>query len=221
MIVLKNTLFQLKARKVVFNNKLAQRRISKTMGNIEDIETKWTIHYINYLNYREKGLRKEAFNEWSLFFSDFKNQETGSRRWFIDIANSLARQTSSYSLYLPMNLVENLIKPEIGRWIVDEPNNPLPYKWSSDFNLLKRAVELHPNDNEALMLFFKRLLNGINMNQHEIGAGYPYDGDPEKDLASLEDAEQYLSFVEEKTRREDLKRQIAELKLVAKKFIKN
>lgn len=191
------------------------------MADIEDIgKAKWAIHYINYLNYRKKGLRKEAFNELSLFFSDFKNEEDKSRRWFINYIYALAFQTGNYSLYIPENFSKELIKPEIANWIKDEPDNPIPYKWSFDSLLLRKSVELNPNDQDTLSLLFSMLLSGVNMNQHEIDAGHPYDGDPEKDLALLEDAEQYLPFVEEKARREDLKRQIAELKLVAKEFIR-
>ncbi|WP_028787046.1 hypothetical protein [Terrimonas ferruginea] len=165
-------------------------------------------------------MRKEAFNELSLFFSDFKNEENKSRRWLVNNIYDLAFQTDNYSLYIPENFNKELIKPEIANWINDEPDNPIPYKWSFDSKLLRKSVDLNPNDQDTLSLFFLMLLNGVNMNQHEIDAGYPYDGDPEKDLALLEDAEQYLSFVEEKTRREDLKKQISELKLVAKEFIK-
>ncbi len=192
------------------------------MNDIDKIiNLDWTSHYLNYLRNRKSGLKKNAFSELNLFFSDFEKQDVSSKRFFIDIVYHLARRTDQYSLYLPMNLFEELIKPQIVMWLIDEPNNPKPYKLSADIEHLKRAVELDPNDKETLLFFIKRVMKIVEMNQHEIDAGYDYSGDPQNDLLLLEQAEKVLPFVESPIDKDKFEKEISELKVVARRFLGN
>src|SRR6266487_6871053 len=92
----------------------------------------WCNQYIQYLQLRKSGLKKKAQDSLGEFFNDFQLQSKQIRREFIDFIHKKAFSTKDYSTYLPNNLNEDIFKPEIENWIKEEPDNPVPYKWTYD-----------------------------------------------------------------------------------------
>lgn len=177
----------------------------------------WANHYKEYLRLREKGLKKPARIELEKFILNFNEQDKLTRRKFIDFVNRLSRETNDYSLYMPSNLYNDVFKPELNDWINTDPQNPIPYKWSSDFSLFKRAVALDPSDQMLLDMFFTRLINKISLNQHELEFGFKYDGDPQQDLELLNEAELYIDNLEDQEKKERVSQSLMGLKKTALK----
>ncbi len=180
----------------------------------------WADHYNQYLNLQERGLRKLAFIELDAFILEFQKQDKIARWRFIDYVNKVARKTEEYNLYIPYSLFKNIFEPEINDWMSTDPKNPIPYKWSSDFNLLRRSVELNPHDQDTLEIYYARLINTVCMNQHEIEPGFGYNGNPERDLLLIKDGEQYIIHIEEYEKRSRVTERLDELKKVTLSFIK-
>lgn len=179
----------------------------------------WAFRYRTYLKLRKKGLRKAAFAELEKFILSFKMQDKASRWNYIDIINQLAHETNDYNLYLPWNLDKKILEPELNEWIKMEPNNPIPYKWSLDFSLLKKSLELNPFDQQTLDIYYTQLINKIRLNQHEIEFGFGYSGDPKEDLDLIDSSEQYIANISDDKKREKIRRDMQMLSISALKMI--
>lgn len=175
----------------------------------------WATSYQAYLDLQKRGLRKDAFLELEKFILNFKAQDQINRWKFIDLIYRLGEETDNYNLYTPWNLNNNILQPELNEWMKLEPGNPIPYKWSSDFLHLKRSVELNPFDQQALKMYFTRLINGIRLNQHEVEFGFGYSGDPHRDLKAIDDSASFIQNISNAEGREKNRKNLEELKQVA------
>ncbi|MBX2921175.1 MAG: hypothetical protein KF746_03205 [Chitinophagaceae bacterium] len=180
----------------------------------------WANSYQAYLKLQKIGLRKAAFLELEKFILNFKMQERINRRKLIDLIYQLAEETGDYALYLPWNLHSNVFQPELLEWIKQEPTNPIPYKWSSDFSQLKKSIELNPSDQQALKMYYTRLINRIRLNQHEVEYGFGYSGDPQKDLKLIEEGELLINNINDSGEKEKNRISLEELKHIASSSIK-
>jgi hypothetical protein len=181
---------------------------------------KWANNYLQYLKLKEKGLKKEAKISLQHFIKDFHLQDKSVKRQFIDIVNRLAYSTNNYNRYLPYNLSESIFKKEIEEWIQDEPENPIPYKWSYNFELVKQSLELDPFDQETLFLFGQRLVNKIGMNQHEISSGFSYQGNPAIDLTLIKFYKPFLKNIKDEQKRVNLTKELTDLENCANVWIR-
>ena len=171
------------------------------ISKIEGLD--WCGEYLLYLENKQKGVKKEAKKHMDSFFYDFLKQKTESKRFFIDKVNQIAYDHHDFGKYLPYDLYNKLFKPEIEKWIIDESLNPIPLKWSYDFELLKKALMLNPLDQTVLHQLFTMLIARISMNQHEIKAGFGYEGNPKNDIEEIDFIMQYIDNIlnsEEKNR---------------------
>lgn len=175
----------------------------------------WASNYTKYLEYRRKGLRKEGLGFLTKFANDFKSQGKNERRRFLDYVFGLAFISEDYSEYLPVNLYNELLVPEIKNWIDDEPDNPNAYRWSADLSNVKKAVELNPIDQIALERAGQMIINAISMNQHEIQSGFAYDGNPKSDFELITFFEKFITNINDVEKREKMKSALSELKKCA------
>jgi len=190
------------------------------MGILETIKNElnnftWVNRYKEYLSLREKGLKKAAQTEIEKFILDFYRQNKSDRRNFIDLIYRIGKEANDYTLYVPYNLSNQVIALELEDWRKDEPQNPIPFRWSLDFHLLQKSIEIDPVDQTTLELFFTLLCNRISMNQHEIEFGYPYDGNADDDYALINKYEGYVENISDLHKREKIKESLAEIKKVA------
>ena len=172
----------------------------------------WPILYNKYLEMYEKGLKKQAKLVLKDFIDDFKKQSKPERREFSDEVNKKAFETEEYSKFLPQNLYNEIVLPEIRQWITDEPDNSIPRRWSEDFETIKKGVELNPRDQIALEILAQRIISKISMNQHEIRCGYSYDGNPTEDIFLIVFFESYLNNIQKKERKSEIMKSLADLK---------
>lgn len=180
----------------------------------------WANRYKEYLSLREKGLKKLAQAELEKFILDFYRQNKSDRRNFIDLIYRIGKEANDYTFYIPYNLSNQVIALELENWREDEPQNPIPFRWSLDFHLLQKSIELDPFDQISLDLFFTQLNNKISLNQHEVEFGFRYDSNPQEDYNLISKYEKYIDNIKNQENREKLKYEFSELKEIALKSIK-
>ena len=180
--------------------------VFETLSQLE-----WCSNYLSYIQLRQKGLKRESKTALTLFLIDYTKQDKTARRDFIDIIHTHAFFTEEYTLYLPYNLWHDLTKRDIQDWIKDEPGNPIPYRWSYEFDLIRQALLLDPNDQLTLALFGRMTINGIRINQ-EIPTGGHYDGNPAEDIASIDFFTGYLENIVDLEIKAKFKQELIELK---------
>lgn len=190
----------------------------ETIKNLEKFS--WAGNYLEYTNLRKKGLKKQSQAYLTEFIEVFKKQNVSERRNFVDSVYSIAYLTSDYSTFLPMNLYKEAIQPEIETWIKEEPDNPIPNKWSYDLNNNKKAILLNPNDQIAIENFANKIINKISLNQHEVTMGLPYDGNPQEDISLIEFAEGVLPNYQNDGKKESFTESLRNLKVTALDFLK-
>lgn len=186
---------------------------------LKEIEAlKWADKYLDYVQLRNKGLKKKAQIKLGEFFADFILQNKSSRREFIDLINKVAFTTNDYSAYLPFNMHRDLLLPEIIDWIKDEPLNPIPYKWSSKWEDNKKSLELNPQDQIAIEKFANYVIGKISMNQHELPHGYPYDGNADGDASLIDFFEKFALNITDVEKQKKILNTLAELKQCAIRY---
>jgi len=158
-------------------------------------------------------------HSWITLLRNFVCKQKESRRLFIDAVYKVSDLSDDSSLYLPYNLWDGVFLKEIEDWIKDEPYNPIPYKWSGDFQLMKKSLELDPTDQQGLARFGANLVSKINMNQHEIHAGFGYSGDPVSDIQDIQFFKPFLKNIENPELRRSFTVELEELESCALQFI--
>jgi hypothetical protein len=165
----------------------------------------WASDYIDYLEYRRTGLKDKSKLALANFMESFANQEDVVKRDFINIVFHIAYFADEYTVYLPQNLYTIHILPTILKWIEEEPDNFIPYRWAPDFEHNRKAVMLNPFDQISILRFVNRVIAKISMNQHEIEAGFPYDGDASNDIEQIKFLEPFIQNISDPLKRDEIK----------------
>lgn len=195
------------------------------MGNLETIieeikKTSWSICYQDYIQLYQKGLKKNAKTVLKEFIKEFKKQDKSNRRSFIDIIYKAAFLTENYNTFLPSNLYQEVVLPEIKDWINEEPDNPIPNRWSDDLNYNKKALQIDSTDQIALINFANRIIGKISMNQHEMSYGFSYDGNPNEDIHLINFFEKFVDNIQSIEKRDEISNTLLDLKNCALLFMK-
>jgi hypothetical protein len=146
--------------------------------------------YRDYCTFREKGMRKEAFHSLKGFLNETAKWTFEERKDFVDwilwIHNSLPHIPD----LLPNQMLLSLIEPTLAEWMIAEPENGCPYRWSGGIENLRKAISLDRNDDIAKLKFGKIILNDSNYSVHELPEGYL--GNPREDLEDVSEAIGYV-----------------------------
>ena len=186
-------------------------QLFKEAGELVDLQ-----HYRAYVACRQRGLKNEAKDHLKQFANVLSGSDKKARRVFADVAHRLFFYTGDGSLYLPYNLWMDFVKPDIASWIEEEPTNPIPLRWSESLEHKKRAVMVNGSDQLALLIFANTIIGKVSMNQHELAAGFPYDGNATEDLALLAFLEPFIEQVADDTLRGEIVDTIIVLKNTAR-----
>jgi hypothetical protein len=175
----------------------------------------WASDYLLYLSDRQLGLKAKSKLSLTNFLDTFETRTDEEKRYFVDQIFIIAFLTNEYNLYLPHNLYTNYFIPTLNKWIMDDPNNFIPYRWAPDFDLNKKAVILNPHDQISILNFSNLLINKISMNQHEISAGFMYDGNASQDIELIEFLESKIEKIEDAIKRKEIRDILLSLKSIA------
>lgn len=175
--------------------------------------------YLEYIELRKIGLNKEAKKAMHDFIGVYLLQPSSVKREFIDLVYRGAYGSDECGLNIPFNLYQEAILPELDAWKKEEPGNPIPYRWSGDLLENKKAVQLNPADPLAIQILCERVINHVSMNQHEISAGFGYDGNPGNDIELIAFCEEYAGHLDNPELKDFIISSFTELKACAKEWI--
>jgi hypothetical protein len=147
--------------------------------------------YKEYCDFREQGLRKQAFKSLNEFLVQTSSWDFEGRKEFVDwilwVHNGLPNVTD----LLPDPMYRNLIEPTLLEWQLKEPGSSAAFRWGGGVDNLRKALRIDKNDNIAKIKFAKTILNHTSYSIHELPAGYL--GDPHEDLNDVAEAIEYLA----------------------------
>lgn len=177
----------------------------------------WAKDYFDYLEYKSKGLRQKAFDCLNQFFTEFKNQGKEERRKFIDDLNLTAFKNNEFDKYIPYNLYK-LFLEEIECWKIEEPNNSIAFRWTRNHIDLIKSISLDPTDQVTIQLLCSSIVNKVSMNQHELNAGFGYQGNPDEDLKLLKFLNEHLDKLGDQQKELQIQNIVKDLEDTAKKY---
>lgn len=179
---------------------------------------KWANNYFDYLEFKSKGLRRKALDFLSHFLIDFKNQSKEKRRQFIDDLNLIAFQKKDFDKYIPYNMYRIFLE-EIESWKIEEPDNSLAFRWTRNHVDLIKSIGLNATDQVTLHLLCNSIVNKVSMNQHELNAGFGYQGNPREDLELIAFLKEHIGGLEDQQKKVELQKTIKDLEESAMKYI--
>jgi len=191
--------------------------IEKILNELKEITS--TKHFLEYVALRNKGLKKDAQKELEFFIIDFISQNKDIQRHCINLICKIAFLSNRYDLYLPYNLYNKVFVPGLKNWIADDPKNAIPYKWINDWEQNKKSIELDSTDEIAIEKFSNQVIGRVSMNQHELTAGYSYDGDPIEDLSLINYVQKFVTGINDENKRNEITERLTELRKKASENI--
>ncbi|MDF3058849.1 MAG: hypothetical protein K0R17_3064, partial [Rariglobus sp.] len=128
-------------------------------------------NYVSYLDLLERGLRKEALKHLEDLLSILGSLPVEKKRSF---ASLLCRETNVESSHrlIPEPLHRRFISPVIHEWKRAEPQNPEPFRWTSDLSDLVHALELDTSCDQTRRRLILRILGYVGVSIHELPSGY-------------------------------------------------
>ena len=127
--------------------------------------------YGQYCLLKEQGLKKQAVSAMNAFVSFLKKMHQEEQRAVAVELASLAFENKKTHQLLPYPLVQCL-KHILERWVSEDENNPLPYKWlgyvAADYAYFEKVLQLDPNDEMCLFKLATAHLNDVDYQTHHL-----------------------------------------------------
>ena len=157
--------------------------------------------YASFCEKYEQGLRKEAFGRLEHFIEYLEKSHFSERRRFVSWLLPRVDGVAGKHLLVPHPLSSRIIQPTLREWIVAEPKCAEPHLWLGDYDNLKRALVLKPDDDVIRRKLVACILNRIDLATHELPTGYL--GEPNEDLIALDEAEGLIEKLTSEQERAD------------------
>lgn len=165
------------------------------VGNAALKNAGW-VNYANYCFDREKGLRKQAFQQLDHFLKLTDGWTIEQQREFVQFLFPFMEtvQDADYGPF-PQLLSERLVRPVLEKWCETEQKDARPFRWYGTYyrsqEYLFKALEIDPADDMAREIILKRWTDNINYSLHHLPEYYI--GDPSEDLKLAEKIELQIS----------------------------
>jgi tetratricopeptide (TPR) repeat protein len=183
-----------------------------TVANSAKENPLW-LDYSEYCNYREQGIRKEAFKKLELFINSTKKWTFEQR---IDFAKFLLPlfenvKDADYGPF-PQPLSEKMIKPTLEEWCKIETVDCRPFRWYGKYyrseDYLFKALEINPKDDLSRNTLLNWWTYNIYFSIHHLPEGYI--GNVEQDLKQIEKIKEFISQINDNKIKQDWLNEIAE-----------
>lgn len=174
--------------------------------------------YADFCERYEQGLRNEAFSILARLIFSVERTSFAERRAFVSWLSHECDQRKGRHMLVPHPLQIRVIEPTLLEWTLAEPTCAEPHIWIGGYDHLKLALELEPENQIALRKLVIAVLSRVVFNGHEIPVGYL--GNPEGDLAALEEADELLRGLADENDRLNLVADIAEKRKRIRDFSK-
>jgi hypothetical protein len=171
--------------------------------------------FANYIENRERGLRRIAFQHLESFLQASKSWPFNERKEFASWLCPLLDEFGSDGYGLtPQPLSEQLLVPTLREWAKRELTNSTPCRWLAFFfvgnvhlvtrtglvespiearSLLREALKRYSSDESARIRLIEIIIGDAEFSCHHLP--HYYIGEPVDDLAHLEEAVELLSHV--------------------------
>lgn len=155
-----------------------------SVGNAALQNPDWA-DYSHYCFNREKGLRKEAFNNLNKFL---KSAESWALEQKINFAKFIfpffeTVQEADYGPF-PQPLSDKLIQPTLLQWCETEKTDGNPFRWYGTYyrseQHLFKALEINPKDDTARQTLLNWWTSNLNYSLHHLPEYYI--GEPLEDI---------------------------------------
>jgi hypothetical protein len=157
--------------------------------------------YASFCEKYEQGLRQEAFGRIEHFIEYLENSPFSERRKFVSWLLPQVDGVEGQHMLMPHPLSRRIIQPTLCEWIVAEPECAEPHLWLGDYDNLKHALALKPDDDVIRRKLAACILSRIDWATHELPSGYI--GEPSEDLTALDEAERLIEKLTSEQERAD------------------
>ncbi|CRK84736.1 hypothetical protein [Neobacillus massiliamazoniensis] len=79
--------------------------------------------------FKEKGLRKDAFKSLNLFIEEVKGWQAKQKKEFAHWLFKWFEESEDIHYLLVHPLEENILKPILEDWMIEDPKDPQPFRW--------------------------------------------------------------------------------------------
>jgi hypothetical protein len=177
--------------------------------------SKWE-DYAAFCSEYERGLRAQAFTTLARFMLALERAPFAERREFVSWLMHATDGTSGVHMAVPHPLRRRIVEPTLVEWTAVEPESSEPHRWLGDYDHLKRAIELNPRDELAT----RKLITLIAGNVGTCHLPDHYSGDPQKDLAALNEADVLVGSISNDDDRNRLKQMIEDERVLITQYLR-
>lgn len=126
-----------------------------------------------YCRLREKGLRRQAFQAMDAFLTLARQWDAATAREVTQRILELNARTPRAHQFLCQPLLTRFVKPTLENWLIEDDRSQIALRWlgilSGDFELLRKALDLKPEDIPVRQKLVNRLLDYPDFVTHHIG----------------------------------------------------
>lgn len=153
--------------------------------------------YAKYCFLREKGLRKQAFQDLNNFISSALNWPLEKRFHFVDSLLHLLNENEDIYDLIPQPLDSRIVQPTLLEWVKVNPNDPSGYRWLGEEDNWRKALLLDNTEQISRIRLIKRLIYCSYFSTHHLPEGYI--GNTSEDLMGLNEAQGLLTGLSDQT----------------------
>ena len=173
--------------------------------------------YASFCEKYEQGLRQEAFGRLEHFIENLEESPFLERRRFVSWLLPRVDGVEGKHMLVPHPLSNRIIQPTLCEWIVAEPECAEPHLWLGDFDNLKHALVLKPDDDVIRRKLVACILNRVDWATHELPTGYI--GEPSEDLIALDEAERLIEKLTSEQEQADFRAALHEQRAMILSYI--
>jgi hypothetical protein len=162
--------------------------------------------YAKYCFLREKGLRKQAFQNLNNFISSALSWSLEKRFQFVDSLHHVLNENEEIYDLIPQPLDNRIVQPTLLEWIKVNPDDPSGYRWLGEENNWRKALLLNSSEQISRIRLIKRLIYCSYFSTHHLPEGYI--GNPSEDLMGLNEAQGLLSGMLDQTQKNEFIQEI-------------
>lgn len=164
------------------------KEISVEINNRPDLD-----NFRKYLDYREQGIRKQAFSALNTFLKEIGEWAEQERRKFVYWILEVSAKNPEIHHLIPEPLNKGVVKPVLKDWIAED-DDVRAIKWSGilelNINLMEKAISLDPSDRYTISRAYNYHINDLDFYLHH----FPHEllAPLEKVCAEIEVVDQWL-----------------------------
>lgn len=172
--------------------------------------------YAKYCIKREKGLRKQAFQDLNNFISSALGWPLEKRFQFVDLLLHVLNENNDIYDLIPQPLDSRIVQPTLLEWIKVNPDDPASYRWLGKEDNWRKALMLDRSEQISRIRLIKHLIYCSYFSTHHLPEGYI--GNPSEDLMGLNEAKGLLTELSDQVLQNKLLNEINHYRALVKSY---